>query len=113
MFLLIMLLRRGFNTEMRMEDPVPTFSYLIRTLKERHPGMAYIHMVEPRVVGNTVNDEAPSGANDEFRDIWVPKPFIAAGGFTREGAMERAEEHGDLVAFGRYFISNVSAPNVP
>lgn len=30
---------------MRMEDPVPTFTYLVEKFKETHPGLAYIHVV--------------------------------------------------------------------
>lgn len=37
--------------DMRMDDPIPTFSYLIQQIVERHPNLAYIHMIEPRVNG--------------------------------------------------------------
>jgi hypothetical protein len=42
---------------MRMADPVPTFSYVVRQLVKRHPLLAFIHVVEPRVHGAT--DVAP------------------------------------------------------
>ena len=45
--------------------------------------------------------------NDFIREIWAPRPLISAGGHTRESALAFAER-GDLVAFGRMFISNVS-----
>ena len=48
-----------------------------------------------------------SQSNDFLREIWSPRPFISSGGHTRESAFEFAER-GDLVAFGRLFISNVS-----
>lgn len=38
--------------DMRMDDPKPTFSYLVSQLAKLHPGLAYIHVVEPRVHGN-------------------------------------------------------------
>ena len=45
--------------------------------------------------------------NDFIREIWAPRSLISAGGHTRESALAFAER-GDLVAFGRLFISNVS-----
>ena len=44
-----------------------------------------------------------------MREIWYPRPLISAGGYTRDHALEVAETKGDLIAFGRYFISNVSS----
>lgn len=46
-------------------------------------------------------------SNDFIREIWKPRPLISAGGYNRETALAVAETKGDLVAFGRYFISNV------
>ena len=69
---------------MRMEDPVPTFSYLVTKLKENHPNLAYIHAVEPRVYGSIdldSKDIANGDTNDIFRKIWGDRPFIVAGGF--------------------------------
>ena len=39
-----------FN-EVRMEDPVPQFSYLVEQLRERFPDLAYIHVVSPAAMG--------------------------------------------------------------
>lgn len=36
---------------MRMDDPKPTFAYLVSQLAARHPGLAYIHVIEPRIGG--------------------------------------------------------------
>lgn len=47
-------------------------------------------------------------SNDFIRDIWAPRPIVSAGGYTRDIALEVAEEKGDIIAFGRPFISNVS-----
>ena len=33
--------------DMRMEDPIPTFSYVVQQLKERYPNLAYVHAVGP------------------------------------------------------------------
>jgi NADPH2 dehydrogenase len=37
---------------MRMEDPKPTYEYLVKQLAERHPNLAFLHLVEPGVKGN-------------------------------------------------------------
>ncbi|KAG7445340.1 NADH:flavin oxidoreductase/NADH oxidase [Guyanagaster necrorhizus] len=94
---------------MRMEDPVPTFSYYVSQIKQRHPDLAYIHLVEPRVSGITTRSLEEMDAcesNDFIRHIWAPRPLISAGAYTRESAMETADIKGDIIAFGRYFISN-------
>lgn len=48
-------------------------------------------------------------SNDFIREIWRPRPLISAGGYNRELALKVAETKGDLIAFGRFFISNVRA----
>jgi NADPH2 dehydrogenase len=101
---------------MRMKNPVPTFAHLVRTVKCLYPSLLYIHDVEPRISGN--NDashpyDSSKDSNDFLREIWKPKVFISAGGYTRESAIRRAEEprgQGELVAMGRYFVSNVGIP---
>lgn len=37
---------------MRMDDPKPTFKYLVESIKELYPDFAYIHVVDPRAEGN-------------------------------------------------------------
>ncbi|KAJ7023850.1 hypothetical protein C8F04DRAFT_1133452 [Mycena alexandri] len=98
--------------EMGMPDPLPTYSYVVSQLAARHPELAYLHLVEPRVNGNITREEGSVGAqesNDPLRALWAPRPMIRAGGFTREGAVEAAQS-GDLVAFGRLYISNPDLP---
>lgn len=41
----------GTSSDMRMKDPIPQFSHVISELAKRHPSLAYIHLVEPRVTG--------------------------------------------------------------
>lgn len=85
-----------------MADPIPQFTYLIKSIVEKHPDMAYLHVVEP-------DKGAPeTESNDFLRKIWGPRPFITCGDQTRETALTMADETGNLVAFGRYFISNVN-----
>ncbi len=114
---------------MRMEDPIPTFTYLVSQVLERHPDIAYLSVVEPGVAGpidikaqqgevspNTAlmiceigltGMTTPSQSNDFLRTLWLPRPFVSAGRYTRESAIKRADETGELIAFGRRFISNV------
>lgn len=96
-----------------MNDPKPTFSYLVSKIKDLHTDLAYLHLVEPRVNNNEERDPSEIGShesNDFIRAIWSPSPIISAGGYTRETAIQVAQEKGDIVAFGRHFISNVRVP---
>ena len=34
-----------------MDEPMPTFSYIVSEIAKRHPELAYIHVVEPRAQG--------------------------------------------------------------
>ena len=85
---------------MRMADPVPTFSYLISKIKDKHPNLAYIHSIEARVIANYDVDAekiSDNETNDTFRKIWGERPFITNGGFkTSDDARIEAEEAVDL-----------------
>ncbi|KAJ8495925.1 hypothetical protein ONZ45_g12649 [Pleurotus djamor] len=98
--------------EMRMKDPKPTFSYFVSELARRFPDLSYIHVVEPRVAtGEAVDDSslASHEENDFLRQIWSPRPFIAAGGYTRELSLKAAEK-GDIISVGRHFLANPDFP---
>lgn len=41
-----------------MEDPIPTFSYVVKELAKHHTDLAYIHFVEPVVSGDNDADHA-------------------------------------------------------
>jgi NADPH2 dehydrogenase len=113
---------------MGMKDPKPTFSHLITQLKALHPGLSYIHVVEPRVSSDGVTSRPTKDSNDFIRHIWVGdvdgtdsydnedstlngnkkrRVLISAGGYTRELGMEYADTKGDLIVYGRPFIANV------
>jgi N-ethylmaleimide reductase len=74
-------------------------------------GLAYLHIIEPRVKGGqTLHTDHPPIAAAGLRKIFKG-PIIAAGGFDREGAIKIVENgDADLVAFGRQFISNPDLP---
>jgi NADPH2 dehydrogenase len=97
-----------------MGEPYPevTFGYLVSNLKDNYPDLAYIHVVEPRILGDGPTSLKPEGqlqreSNDFIREIWQPRPLIVAGGFSGASAKETVEEKDGLVAFGRHFIANV------
>ena len=98
---------------MRMRDPVPQFSHLISRL--RALGLAYLHLVEPRISGNIEKIASEAESLDFALDAWDKAgPVILAGGYTLARA-ERTLEcrlSGEAVAlaFGRPFISNPDLP---
>ncbi|KAK7031117.1 hypothetical protein VNI00_013722 [Paramarasmius palmivorus] len=99
--------------EMGMKDPKPTFAHLVMQLKERHPDLAYIHVIEPRIHGNVTAEKPswPDASNDFVREIWAPRPLISAGAYTREQAIEVAEKNeNEVIAFGRLFLANPDLP---
>jgi NADPH2 dehydrogenase len=104
--------------DMKMPDPRPTFAYLITALRDMHPKMAYLHVPEPRVAGALDVTPTQDENNDFLRHIWnsgdggAERVFISAGGYTRETALRTAEDKGELIAFGRLYISNVRAPTL-
>jgi len=97
------------NADMGMKDPIPQFTHVVGELKTRFPELAYLHLVEPR------GDFVPhlQGSNDFIREIWGSKLLITSGGYTRDIAMQIADEaqhqgRTELIAFGRQFLANVS-----
>ena len=90
-------------------DPDALFDYVAKELNRF--GLAYLHIIEPRVRGNVVVAEGQYA----IASAWLRKIFngriIAAGGF-EPGTAEEVVEKGDadLVAFGRHFLSNPDLP---
>jgi N-ethylmaleimide reductase len=90
-------------------DPKALFDHVAQALNRF--GLAYLHVVEPRIKGNAliVEGQGPIAA-ERLRQIFKG-PIMAAGGFepdTAEAILRRRDA--DLVAFGRYFISNPDLP---
>ena len=76
-----------------------------------HFGLAYLHIIEPRIKGNVLIAEGQGHvATARLRKIFMGT-IIAAGGFEPDTA-EAAVRDGDadLVAFGRYFLANPDLP---
>lgn len=90
-------------------NPDSLFGYVVTQLNRF--GLAYLHIIEPRIKGNVAIAEGlRPEASVRYRKIFRGK-IIAAGGFepdTAEAIVERGDA--DLVAFGRYFVSNPDLP---
>jgi N-ethylmaleimide reductase len=89
-------------------SPDVTFPHVARALAQF--GLAYLHIIEPRVTGNVSDDGKPPVAAGVLRPLFGG-PVIAAGGFNAAGA-EAILTNGeaDLVAFGRHFLANPDLP---
>ncbi|KAH6621970.1 hypothetical protein C7974DRAFT_315518 [Boeremia exigua] len=94
---------------MLMDEPEPTFEYLLAQLKPL--GLSYLHLIEARIKGN---DDADCGGQKSV--AWMVKqwdrasPIVLAGGFkplsARQTVDDTFKEYDVIVAFGRYFVAN-------
>lgn len=98
-----------------MTDPVPTYTYLVSQLSTLHPSLAYIHVVEPELNSKHSMKAFPAceQSNDFIRAIWGNRPLISCGDYTRSSGIKTADEKGDLIAYGRPFVSNVKSIDLP
>ena len=94
-----------------MSDSNPTvlFDYVAEQLNQF--GLAYLHIIEPRIKGNVLIAEGQAPvATARLRGIFKGR-IIAAGGFepdSAEAIVQKADA--DLVAFGRHFLANPDLP---
>jgi N-ethylmaleimide reductase len=99
----------GTWNHMRDSNPTALFTYVARQLNRF--GLAYLHIIEPRVKGNVTIDEGQGPvAAVQLRKVFTGK-IVAAGGFQPDTA-ETAIATGvaDAVAFGRHFVANPDLP---
>ncbi len=93
------------------DDPVPTYTYLIKQLARLR--LAYLHLIEPRASGAgqaDVDHQNVPSASALFRPYW-PNVLIAAGNYSPEtGWSAVAGGQADAIAFGRHFIANPDLP---
>jgi N-ethylmaleimide reductase len=86
---------------------------LFRYVAERLDGfgLAYLHLIEPRVKGGETVAEAQAPVAAQELSKVFQGPVIAAGGFNPDTA-ETSVANGDasLIAFGRHFIANPDLP---
>lgn len=97
-----------FNA-MRMDNPVPQFSDIIRKLDPL--GLAYLHLVESRIAGNA---DVESFDKLEFAMTIWNGPLLIAGGYRPDSAKRLVDEEQKsrdiVVMFGRFFISTPDLP---
>jgi len=101
----------GTFSDMGDSDPEALFGYVLEQLG--HRGIAYAHLVEPRV-GSAGRGDPIDGSKPRTSHIFR-KAFkgvlISAGGYTASTAEETiADGYADAVAFGRLFIANPDLP---
>jgi len=99
----------GTWNHMRDSNPTALFTYVAQQLNRF--GLAYLHIIEPRVKGNvTINEGQGPIAAGQLRKVFEGK-IVAAGGFQPDTA-EAAIANGvaDAVAFGRHFVANPDLP---
>jgi N-ethylmaleimide reductase len=90
-------------------NPIALFDYFAKQLNRF--GLAYLHIIEPRIKGNLLIAEGQAHiATARLRKVFTGR-IIAAGGFepdTAEAAVREGDA--DLVAFGRHFVANPDLP---
>lgn len=100
----------GTFGDMSDSNPQDLFVYVSKELSKLR--LAYLHLIEPRVVGNEDDhskDQSPVAAKLLRRHY--EGTIIAAGGFLADSAESIINAgDADLVAFGRYFVSNPDLP---
>jgi N-ethylmaleimide reductase len=98
----------SFNA-MHDSDPQALHTYVAEHLNGF--GLAYLHIIEPRMSGfQVLKEDQPPLATQRARKIFKGK-IIANGGFESESAAAAIEQgDADAISFGRYFISNPDLP---
>ena len=99
----------GTWNSMSDSNPAALFDYVAEQLNRF--GLAYLHVIEPRIKGNVLIAEGQEPvATAQLRKIFKGK-IIAAGGFDPNSAETIVEKgDADLVAFGRHFLANPDLP---
>jgi NADPH2 dehydrogenase len=106
---------------MGMDDPIPTFTYLVKQL--RNLDIGFLDLIEARIRGN---DDADCGGDNDVSfavHAWGKEaPAMVGGGFHGESAQEAVDEtykdYKLAIIFGRHWTSNPDLPfrvkmNVP
>jgi len=96
--------------DMSDSNPQALFAYVAQQLSALD--LAYLHLIEPRVLGNVDDDSKdPAPVAAQLMRKHYKGLIIAAGGFkgdTAEAILQAGDA--DLVAFGRDFIANPDLP---
>ncbi|KAJ5683448.1 NADPH dehydrogenase [Penicillium macrosclerotiorum] len=96
--------------DMRMDDLEPQFEHLAHQLNQL--GLAYLHVVEPRISGGRTVVAADEDSTFLF-EAFKNGAIILAGGFTAKSAETVLLKHPDAnvaIGFGRQFLANPDLP---
>ncbi|KAF8206316.1 hypothetical protein K438DRAFT_1963385 [Mycena galopus ATCC 62051] len=100
--------RHRMKTDSGMADPKSTYTYLVKEIRGRLPGLGYLHIIEDY----DVPDGAEVVSTDFIREIWGNRPLISAGGYSNN--LDRgfcvAEKKGNIIAYSKAFIANPDLP---
>jgi N-ethylmaleimide reductase len=99
----------GTFNAMSDSNPEALHAHVVKGLNRF--GLAYLHIIEPRMSGSLIIKENQSPvASQRARRIFKGK-IIANGGFEPDTAGAAvAQGDADAIAFGRYFVSNPDLP---
>src|SRR6202011_3726387 len=100
----------GTFNGMADSNPRTLFRFVAERLNEF--GLAYLHVIEPRIKGGELIAEAQEPVAAQELSKIFQGPLIAAGGFeanTAEATVSKGDA--DLIAFGRHFIANPDLPS--
>ncbi|KAJ5808720.1 hypothetical protein N7474_009989 [Penicillium riverlandense] len=101
---------------MRMAEPEGQFSYLAQKMAELK--LAFVHLVEPRICGNT-EVEGTAETQKESLDFFLrayagASPVVIAGGYQSDSAREAVDikykDYDVLIGIGRPWIANPDLP---
>lgn len=95
----------GMSFSQGDSNPVEHYGYVLKKLGTYD--LAYVHLIEPRSFPGHENLNAPAGGiTAVFRPLYSGV-LLTASGYDRDSAVRVVGDgDADLVAFGRYFISN-------
>ncbi|PYI15198.1 NADH:flavin oxidoreductase/NADH oxidase family protein [Aspergillus japonicus CBS 114.51] len=98
---------------MRMQDPRPQFRYLAEKTAEFK--LSYVHVVEPRIQGNTEGECGNEDSLDFFFQAYGHAgPVITAGGFDADSAKKAVDvdykDYDVVVGIGRPWTANPELP---
>lgn len=99
----------GMSFDQGDSNPIEHYGYILEKLNQYD--LAYAHLIEPRAFPIHESPSAPAGGIAPiFRNIYKGV-LLTASGYERDSAIKVVEEgKADMVAFGRYFISNPDLP---
>lgn len=99
----------GTFGSMADSNPKELFSYVIQQLDPLN--LAYVHLIEPRVQANETVDNPDMGLSTTYFRTLYPGKLISAGGHSQSTGEETLTAgYADLIAYGRWYISNPDLP---